>query len=550
MDNGEIVASIQKPSSLDLRHSNNVMLDKNVVIPSRNELCTNNNSNIGTISSSSTRITSEISSDAGMMNSDRGSNEEVCEASALLESTETSSNDNTTSVSGHDPPCAMYGQMIANEDETWELLSDAASWESSFPVDILRYEQETSARSEPSDSLPPNWKQISDPSGNYYWNSETGATQKEHPVSGETLGDAINHTSENAANPEPEVDSEVEISASNATPKSSHRWSGNSTNGHLYLVRSLGWLPIEHENLKPDVSSAAVNSCIRLLSNNRSQIMDGVGVWGEGKDLMLLLNHDHLKVVDPLENTVLQSQLIKHIRVWGVGRDSAHDFAYVVRDPTTRVYKCHVFRSDAPAKAIAKQLHTICSQIVKQKRQTNNESHQSSTELNANNTDEIPAPSAEPTQTFLSKYIGEMKVSKLTGIEVLKQAMGELTSGTDRIEKEVKVYVSPSALIVTGTGGESLVNCRMRCLSFMGVGDDVQLFGFFSVLAGEATCHVLRCEPNAAKLALAVQEACMLRYQKAIDSKQPVKSQAESSRNKSLKTKVLKIFSGWRHGRS
>lgn len=39
------------------------------------------------------------------------------------------------------------------------------------------------------------------------------------------------------------------------------------------------------------------------------------------------------------------------------------DFAYVARDKDTRILKCHVFRCDTPAKAIATSLHEICSRV-------------------------------------------------------------------------------------------------------------------------------------------------------------------------------------------
>lgn len=42
---------------------------------------------------------------------------------------------------------------------------------------------------------------------------------------------------------------------------------------------------------------------------------------------------------------------------------SYRDFAYVARDKTTRVLKCHVFRCDTPAEAIATSLHEICSKV-------------------------------------------------------------------------------------------------------------------------------------------------------------------------------------------
>lgn len=39
------------------------------------------------------------------------------------------------------------------------------------------------------------------------------------------------------------------------------------------------------------------------------------------------------------------------------------DFAYVARDPLTQVLKCHVFRCEGPASAIAAGLHRVCAQV-------------------------------------------------------------------------------------------------------------------------------------------------------------------------------------------
>lgn len=41
----------------------------------------------------------------------------------------------------------------------------------------------------------------------------------------------------------------------------------------------------------------------------------------------------------------------------------ARDFAYVARDPLTQVLKCHVFRCEGPASAIAAGLHRVCAQV-------------------------------------------------------------------------------------------------------------------------------------------------------------------------------------------
>ncbi|NXV24075.1 APBB1 protein, partial [Uria aalge] len=65
-----------------------------------------------------------------------------------------------------------------------------------------------------------------------------------------------------------------------------------------------------------------------------------------------------------------------------------------------------------------------------------------------------------------------------------------------------------------------LCECRVRFLSFMGVGRDVRSFAFIMASApGAFRCHMVWCEPNAAGLSEALQAACMLRYQKCLDAR-------------------------------
>lgn len=42
----------------------------------------------------------------------------------------------------------------------------------------------------------------------------------------------------------------------------------------------------------------------------------------QGKDMFLLLENNMLNLVDPMDRSVLHSQPIASIRVWGVGRDN------------------------------------------------------------------------------------------------------------------------------------------------------------------------------------------------------------------------------------
>lgn len=44
--------------------------------------------------------------------------------------------------------------------------------------------------------------------------------------------------------------------------------------------------------------------------------------------------------------------------------DAFRDFAFVAGDKDSCVLKCHVFRCNAPAKAIAMALHEMCSKVI------------------------------------------------------------------------------------------------------------------------------------------------------------------------------------------
>jgi amyloid beta A4 precursor protein-binding family B member 2 len=110
-----------------------------------------------------------------------------------------------------------------------------------------------------------------------------------------------------------------------------------------FAVRSLGWVEIAEEDLTPERSSRAVNKCIVDLSLGRNDLLDVVGRWGDvskksklqsftvfliflflvqGKDLFMDLDEGALKLIDPENLTVLNTQPIHTIRVWGVGRDN------------------------------------------------------------------------------------------------------------------------------------------------------------------------------------------------------------------------------------
>ncbi|XP_067106423.1 LOW QUALITY PROTEIN: amyloid beta precursor protein binding family B member 2 [Osmerus mordax] len=297
-----------------------------------------------------------------------------------------------------------------------------------------------------------------------------------------------------------------------------------------FAVRSLGWVEMAEDDLAPGKSSVAVNNCIRQLSYCKNDIRDTVGIWGEGKDMYLLLENNMLNLVDPMDRSVLHSQLIASIRVWGVGRDNGRDFAYVARDKDTRILKCHVFRCDTPAKAIATSLHEICSRIMTERKNAKAMAAGSLQDRIQAGLDlplqaEFPIPKTELVQRFQVFYLGVMPVARPIGMDILNGAIDSLVGSSSREDwAQVALNVADATVTISKEKEEEevLVECRVRFLSFMGVGQDVHTFAFIMDAGGQHyDCHVLWCEPNAGSVSEAVQAACMLRYQKCLVARPP-----------------------------
>ncbi|XP_023558555.1 amyloid-beta A4 precursor protein-binding family B member 2 isoform X14 [Octodon degus] len=404
--------------------------------------------------------------------------------------------------------CALHRiQNLAPSDEesSWTTLShDSASPSSSDEAADIWSDQ--SFHTDPD--LPPGWKRISDIAGTYYWHIPTGTTQWERPVSipADLQGSRKGSLSSVTPSPTPE--------------------------NECFAVRSLGWVEMAEEDLAPGKSSVAVNNCIRQLSYCKNDIRDTVGIWGEGKDMYLTLENDVLSLVDPMDRTVLHSQPIVSIRVWGVGRDNGRerDFAYVARDKDTRILKCHVFRCDTPAKAIATSLHEICSKIMAERKNAKALACSSLQERTNVNLDmplqvDFPTPKTELVQRFHVRYLGVLPVRRPAGMDTLNSAIESLMTSSNKEDwPSVNMNVADATVTVISEKNEEevLVECRVRFLSFMGVGKDVHTFAFIMDTGSQRfECHVFWCEPNAANVSEAVQAACMLRYQKCLVARPP-----------------------------
>uniref|UniRef100_A0A8C7EM50 Amyloid beta protein binding family B member 2 n=1 Tax=Neovison vison TaxID=452646 RepID=A0A8C7EM50_NEOVI len=423
--------------------------------------------------------------------------------------------------------CALHRiQNLAPSDEesSWTTLSqDSAS--PSSPDETADIWSDHSFQTDPD--LPPGWKRINDIAGTYYWHIPTGTTQWERPVSipGDRHGSRKGSLSSVTSSPTPEHE---DLHAATVNPDPSLKEFEGATlryaslklrhaphaeeddscsinsdpEAKCFAVRSLGWVEMAEEDLAPGKSSVAVNNCIRQLSYCKNDIRDTVGIWGEGKDMYLILENDTLSLVDPMDRSVLHSQPIASIRVWGVGRDNGRDFAYVARDKDTRILKCHVFRCDTPAKAIATSLHEICSKIMAERKNAKALAC-SSLQERANVNLDVP----------------------LQGMDTLNNAIENLmTSSSKEDWPSVNMNVADATVTVISEKSEEdvLVECRVRFLSFMGVGKDVHTFAFIMDTGNQRfECHVFWCEPNAGNVSEAVQAACMLRYQKCLVARPP-----------------------------
>ncbi|XP_078255607.1 amyloid beta precursor protein binding family B member 2-like isoform X2 [Rhinoraja longicauda] len=464
----------------------------------------------------------------------------------------------------------MQNMAPSDEDSSWTTLSqDSASLSSPEETDIW---SDQSFQTDPD--LPPGWKKINDVGGIYYWHIPTGTTQWERPETSAEVPD-VRKGSLCSITPSPTPESEkpwADFAVLNGGKINSDVWKdlhaatvnpdpslkefegatlryaslklrtiqqseedGSCTinsdpEAKCFAVRSLGWVEMAEEDLAPGKSSVAVNNCIRQLSYCKNDIRDTVGIWGEGKDMYLILENNMLDLIDPMDRTVLHSQPIVSIRVWGVGRDNGRDFAYVARDKDTRILKCHVFRCDTPAKAIATSLHEICSKIMAERRNAKAVACSVSQERVNVNLDvplqvDFPTPKMELVQKFHVQYLGVLPVAKPLGIEILNGAIESIMTTTNK-EDWISVIMNVADATVTvirqKDEDEVLLECRVRFLSFIGVGKDIHTFAFIMDAGNQRfECHVFWCEPNAGNVSEAVQAACMLRYQKCLVARPP-----------------------------
>ncbi|KRX18690.1 Amyloid beta A4 precursor protein-binding family B member 2 [Trichinella nelsoni] len=416
-----------------------------------------------------------------------------------------------------------------------------------YLIQPFENEQENDNNESPRRPLPPGWERHEDPRGfSYYWHVDSGTVQRERPTE---LMKTLNYESQSDTSESSEQSEQKTKHNRSTTPleqpiiverafkqttlkrrverdsSSSERNTceeADSRGPVRFAVRSLGWTEIAEENLTPEKSSRAVNRAIVDLSTGRNDFMDNVSKWGDGKELIMELDDHDLRLCDPDSDTVLHVQPIHQIRVWGVGRDNGRDFAYVARDRNSRRFMCHVFRCDTPARTIANTLRDICKRLMMEKRPNsllpgrNENSHRRKPVV----VDSFPTPMEEPKKVIRAHFLGVTQVPKATGVDVLNEAVDRLVAQV-RSERWILVDVSiaPSTITVTEVGGNQIAECRVRYLSFLGIGRDIKHCAFIMHMSTENyMCYVFHVEPSAGAMAKTIEAACKLRYQKVIDA--------------------------------
>ncbi|KAB0392341.1 hypothetical protein E2I00_000267 [Balaenoptera physalus] len=242
--------------------------------------------------------------------------------------------------------------------------------QSHVPVDDLWGDQ--SLEGEPG--LPPGWRKIRDAAGTYYWHVPSGSTQWQRPTWESGDAEDAGTKTEGIWGLRPPKGRSFSSLESSLDRSNSLSWYGEESyiqrmepGAKCFAVRSLGWVEVPEEDLVPGKSSIAVNNCIQQLAQTRSQSQPLDGAWGEGQNMLMILKKDVMSLVNPLDHSLIHRQPLVHIRVWGVGSSKGRDFAFVAGDKDSCMLKCHVFRCDVPAKAIASALHGLCAQILSER---------------------------------------------------------------------------------------------------------------------------------------------------------------------------------------
>ena len=114
------------------------------------------------------------------------------------------------------------------------------------------------------------------------------------------------------------------------------------------------------------------------------------------------------------------------------------------------------------------------------------------------------------------------KVGRPGGMDTINQAI-ELSESKCPEEDWalVSVGIAPSTITITyNDSRRPPIDCRVRFLSFLGIGQDSRKCAFIVHTAQDTfVCYVFHCEPHSGPLCKSIEAACTLRYQKCLDAR-------------------------------
>ncbi|XP_065669174.1 amyloid beta precursor protein binding family B member 2 isoform X2 [Hydra vulgaris] len=377
-----------------------------------------------------------------------------------------------------------------------------------------------------SDKLPDGWQEVKDGSETYYWHIWTGTIQYERPRACMT------------PNVSERFDSTQDLNQSlcSSTTNDFHISGQMSLNeddeletGIRFPVHSMGWMDVDADKMGSNIIAETVNNCITIMEEQRYDLYQVSETWAEAKDIEIILEDKALKLYDPKSKTVLNTQPISKMRVWGVGRSEPRDFAYIARDQASGKHRCHMFRchGELTGRSITNALQIICNRVLDEKRQTKEQIDCTKT----SNLFQAPSktssvfnekPYVEEKKRFTAKYVGQTAVSSSTGIDIVNKCVRELSEGKKTSDWcSVLIEVTTSEIkTIDCFKQHSILTHRVRFISFLGVAQDERFAAYILAVAKDAyACHVFFCAPHAGTLTKAIEQACKLRLEKMIQGK-------------------------------
>ena len=398
-----------------------------------------------------------------------------------------------------------------------------------------------------------------------------------------------------------ELDRFNEIVRSNNLDASNESHDSHYSPCSSFLVYRLATLDIEPPPDSSAINSKTIEACISSLSSENGnsiatanqvilQITEGSIVLIDLKTKQLMVKVNISKIIswaacDRDFAFVTCSDIIigdtpRHVD----SSDLTSELAACAITPQSSKYYCHVFRCEDDG--LESAAVTISLLLEKEKVKSTTESDGFYIEddyLNPQSTistpdvEFFPTPVEEPCKTIRAIFLGSVVVTQPSGIEVLNGAIDsvvnqlhnqkcftyENTANSDDEENEesasVKagasqhllrsrtwtlspcdVKISPSTvLIAAAISGETIVDARLRYISFMGISrSDVRKCAFI-LRTGESefTAFILQCDPDAGLLCRTLETACKMRFQKCMDAhrlRSSASTDAASSSNRTF----------------